>query len=95
MWFMCKCLQKNTNNVITKLHRDDDQVMEYNMYNFIAKITPASIFQDSLDVLDIHKLHSYGVNVKHRCCRVFLIRIEEAVAVIQLPEQCWKSWNSC
>ena len=54
-WFIRKLVQKNMNNAIAELCSDDDRVTEDDMYDIIAKITPAANLQDSLNVLDGHK----------------------------------------
>lgn len=49
-WFIRKMVQKNMNNAIAELC--EEAVTENDMYAVIAKITPKSNLQDSLDVLD-------------------------------------------
>eukprot|EP00985_Skeletonema_marinoi_P004340 scaffold1902_cov80-Skeletonema_marinoi.AAC.1 len=52
-WFIRKLVQKNMNNAIAELMTV--KVTENDMYDIIAKITPKSNLQDSLDVLDRYK----------------------------------------
>lgn len=52
-WFIRKLVQNNMNNAIAELMIVE--VTEDDMYDIIAKITPKSNLQDSLDVLDRHK----------------------------------------
>lgn len=57
-WFIRKMVQKNMNNAIAELC--GEAVTENDMYAVIAKITPKSNLQDSLDVLD--KLKTRALN---------------------------------
>lgn len=65
-WFIRKLVQNNMNNAIAELMIVE--VTEDDMYDIIAKITPKSNLQDSLDVLDRHKT----VTVAHLVADVHL-----------------------
>ena len=101
-WFIRKLVQNNMNNAIAELMIVE--VTEDDMYDIIAKITPKSNLQDSLDVLDRHKtvadVHLKGENIVNMeeemnaaAAEFFETLTEEEETLAAAPTQNLEEWN--